>query len=368
MSTNTSVDVPASSETMIAYQIVPGLTEPQRKALPIPTPGPDEVLVKVLASGVCHSDVHLLEWSDGRPFTPFTHTLGHECAGTIVRLGSNVASDHTLSARLAVGTYAAVLATNACEKPDCDRCSRGLANVCFALPLYGLGGDGSWTQYIVARACTVVPVPGNDPKSARLSPAVVAAATDAVLTPWHALKRTAGVQPGQTVLIFGCGGLGMNAIQIAKNVLGAGVVIAVDVREESLSIVRKLGADYAIHPDGVKALLEEKGLKVDVAMDLVGKQSTLDGAVAAVRTGGTVVLIGLYGDALSVTPLAMTTKQLKLLGSFGGDYQDLEESLRAIAEGKVTPGVEERPMDQCREVLKDLAAGRIRTRVALVPN
>lgn len=85
-----------SSETMTAWRIAPGVKEPQRTTLPVPTPGPDEVLVKVLASGVCHSDVHLLRWSDSRPFSPNTHTLGHESAGTVVRLGSAVAADTAL--------------------------------------------------------------------------------------------------------------------------------------------------------------------------------------------------------------------------------------------------------------------------------
>lgn len=359
-----NVDVASSSETMVAYRIIPGLTEPQRTILPIPTPGPDEVLVKVLASGVCHSDVHLLDWSATRPFSQATHTLGHEGAGIVVRVGERVAQE---TQTLQVGTYVAVLTTNACGQPECTRCSRGFANVCFARPMLGIGADGSWAEYVVARASTVVPVPGNNPKSERLSPSVVAAATDAVMTPWHGLKRAAGVREGQTVLIFGCGGLGINAIQIAKNVLGAGVVIASDIREESLTIARSLGADYAIPPAALKGLLEEKGLEVDVAVDLVGKQVTLDSAVDVVRTGGVILLLGLGDDAVSVNPLAVTTKQLTISGSFGGDFHDLEECLHAIDEGKVVPEVENRPMDECAQVIKDLAAGRIRTRIALVP-
>lgn len=356
-----------SSDTMVAYRIVPGLTEPQRAILPIPTPGPDEVLVKVLASGVCHSDVHLLEWSENRPFAPITHTLGHEGAGIVVSLGERVASEPQSTRTLAVGTYVAVLTTNACERPECDRCSRGFANVCFAHPMLGISTDGSWAEYVVARASTVVPVPGNNPKSARLSPSVVAAATDAVLTPWHALKKAAGVQPGQTVLVFGCGGLGINAIQIAKNVLSAGVVIAVDLRQESLTIAQTHGADYAVPPDQLKGLLERESLGVDVAVDLVGKQATLDAAVDVVRAGGVVVLVGLGDDAVSVNPLAMTTKQLTIAASFGGNARELEECLHAIDEGKVVPEVEDRPMDECAQVVKDLAAGRFRSRIALVP-
>ncbi|KAI0823664.1 alcohol dehydogenase [Trametes gibbosa] len=352
---------------MVAYRIVPGLNVPQRTILPIPAPAPDEVLVKVLAAGVCHSDVHLLEWSTTHPFAPHAHTLGHEGAGIVVRLGERLAADPSSNPELAVGTFVAVLATNACEQPECDRCSRGFANVCFARPMLGLNTDGCWAEYVVARARTVVPVPGNDPRSVRLSAAVVAAATDAVTTPWHALTKAARVQPGQTLLILGCGGLGVNAVQIAKHVLGAGTVVASDVRKDSLDTARRAGADYAVLPSELNTLLTEKKLLLDVTVDLVGKQVTLDACVDLTRAGGTVLLIGLGDESVSVNPLVMTTKQLKMVGSFGGDSEDLVECLQAIKEGKVVPVVEERPMNECIQVLEDLAAGRVRSRIALIP-
>ncbi|KAI0675328.1 alcohol dehydogenase [Trametes maxima] len=352
---------------MIAYRLVPGHKEPQRETVPIPDPGPDEVLIKILAAGVCHSDVHLLEWAETRPFVPFAHTLGHEGAGIVVSQGENVVANPSIACRLAIGTYVAVLTTNACERAGCDQCRRGFQNVCFDPPMIGIGGDGCWAEYVVARASTVVPVPGNNPKDPRLSPAVVAVTTDAVMTPWHAMKRAAGIQPGQTVLILGCGGLGLNAIQVAKNVLGAGTVIASDVRKESLSLALQVGVDYAVAPGELKALLAEKGILIDVAVDLVGKQGTMDAAIGAVRTGATVLLVGLGADAVSISPLLATTKQLTIRGSFGGDYQDLEECLEAVAEGKVRPEVEEKSMEECGQVVQALARGGVRARVALIP-
>ncbi|KAI0358471.1 alcohol dehydogenase [Trametes cingulata] len=351
---------------MVAYRFVPGLKIPQREMVPIPVPGPDEVLVKVLASGVCHSDVHILDWSDTRPFVPYTHTLGHEGAGMVVRLGDNVASDTASSQRLSIGTYVAVLLTNACEEPGCSRCSRGLANVCFAHPMIGLGADGCWAEYVVASARTLVPVPGNNPKDSRLTPAVVAVTTDAVMTPWHALKRVAALQRGETALIFGCGGLGGNAIQIAK-LLGAGLVIASDIRQGALARARKAGADYAVPPEELKTLLAEKELAIDVVLDVVGTQTTVDAAIQIVRTGGTVLLLGIGDDAVTISPLVVATRQLTIRGSFGGDYQDLEECLEAVAEGRIVPEVDERSMDECECVVKELARGAIPARVVLIP-
>ncbi|KAI0630383.1 GroES-like protein [Trametes polyzona] len=355
---------------MVAYRFVPGLKEPQRQTVPVPTPGPDEVLVKVLAAGVCHSDVRILEKSDTQPFITYPSTLGHEGAGIIVRLGDRAASDITAgsSPRLAVGTYVAVLFTNACDGPvKCPRCSAGLANVCFSRPMVGLGVDGNWAEYVVARACTVVPVPGNDPTHPRLRPAVVAVATDAVLTPWHALQSVAEVRRGQTVLVIGCGGLGSNAIQIAKHALGAATVIASDVREDSLALARRLGADYAVPPAQLKALRDGERLTIDVVVDVVGIQATVDAAVELAKAGGKIVLVGLGHDTLTISPLDVGVKQLSILGTFGGDCRDLAECLSAIGEGKLTPEVVERPLDECVQVVKELAAGRIRARVALIP-
>ncbi|KAI0823665.1 GroES-like protein [Trametes gibbosa] len=365
MRPSTDAHDPPVPETMVAYRFVPGLNEPQRQIIPVPVPGPDEVLVKVLAAGVCHSDVRILHESTTRPHVPYTHTLGHEGAGTVVRLGESVKAHHP---HLSVGTYVAVLLTNACDTPKCRKCSNGLANICLARQLLGLGADGSWAEYVVARACTVVPVPGNDPKHPRLSPAVVAVATDAVLTPWHALKRVADLKPGQTVLIIGCGGLGTNAIQIAKHALGASTVIVSDVRQESLNLARKVGADYAAHPTELKALRDGKELSIDVAVDIVGIQATVDAAVNLVKPGGTVVLIGLEQQTVMVRPFTLGVKQLSIRGTFGGDYEDLEGCLRAIEGGKVIPEVENRHLEDCVQIVAELGAGRVRARVALIPS
>ncbi|KAI0775744.1 alcohol dehydogenase [Trametes elegans] len=352
---------------MVAYRFIPGNKQPQREVVPVPTPNPNEVLVKVLAAGVCHSDLHLLDWSDTRPFAPQAHTLGHEGAGIVVQLGSALAADPSSARRLAAGTYVAVLTTNPCEQPDCDACSRGYENVCWTWPMVGLGIDGCWAEYVAASASTVVPVPGNNPKDPRLSPGVVAVATDAVLTPWHALTRAAGLRKGQTVLILGCGGLGSNAIQIAKHALGAAVVVGSDVRLKSLELARSVGADYAVLPGELRALLAEKKLTVDVVMDLVGKQPTVDAAMELVRIGGTVLLVGLGADAVGISPLATTTRQLTVKGSFGGNCQSLAECLQMIAEGKIKPEVEGRPLYECVDVVQALAEGKIRSRVALIP-
>ncbi|KAI0663490.1 alcohol dehydogenase [Cubamyces menziesii] len=333
-STQPSDSSSGSPDMMTAYRFVPGSIEPKKELVPVPTPGPDEVLG----------------------------------AGIVVALGEKVAKDPETSRRLAFGTYVGVLTTNACESPECDACSRNLPNLCFRVPKLGIGRvDGCWAEYIKARASTVVPVPGNDPSDARLAPGTVAAATDAVLTPWHALTRVAEVKRGQNIVLFGCGGLGLNAVQIAKHVLGAGTVVASDIKPESLAAARKVGADFAVKPDEMKALLGEKKLLVDIVVDMVGVQSTVDIGIDILRPAGTLLLIGLGAERVEIPLLTAAMKQLAIRTTFGGDCRDLEECFDAIAEGKVKPEVEERPMDECGRVVHGLAKGEIRARVALVP-
>ncbi|KAL7281673.1 hypothetical protein ACG7TL_004990 [Trametes sanguinea] len=367
MSAPAQTDNSPLSGTMTAYRFVPGKTEPVRDTLPIPTPDADEVLVKILAAGVCHSDVHLFMLSPIKPFHPHTYTLGHEGAGTIVCLGEKVAADPTLSQRFALGTYVAINPVNACQSPKCDSCSRGLENACYTFPKVGLNMDGSWADYVKVRPNAIVPVPGNDPQSPRLLPGVVAAATDAVLTPWHAIMKTGGIKPEDTLLIVGCGGLGLNAIQIAKRVLGVRTVIASDIREDSLALARESGADHAAAPTALRALFKEQKVRPDVVLDLVGKQETLDLAIALLRIGGKIVWVGLGDGTVTFRPLALGQKQISIQPSFGGDNASLEECLAAIAEGKLTPSVEERPMSDCAAVLHGLEKGEIRARVALIP-
>ncbi|KAI9062872.1 alcohol dehydogenase [Trametes sanguinea] len=342
-------------------------TEPVRDSIPSPYPDADEVLVKVLAAGVCHSDVHLFMRSTTKPFHPHVYTLGHEGAGTIVSLGDKVAADPALSKRFALGTYVAINPVNACHSPQCDSCSRGFENACYTFPKVGLNMDGSWAEYVKVRPDAIVPVPENDPQNPRLQPGVVAAATDAVLTSWHAIMKTGAIKPDETLLIVGCGGLGLNAIQIAKRVLGVRTVIASDIREDSLVLARESGADHAAAPTALRALLKEQGVRPDVVLDLVGKQETLDLAIGLLRVGGRIVWVGLGDAAVSFRPLFLGQKQISIHPSLGGDNASLEDCLGAIAEGKLTPSVEERPMSECAAVLHGLEKGEIRARVALIP-
>lgn len=216
---------------------------------------------------------------------------------------------------------------------------------------------------MAVQASCVVPIPADQQT---LPPAVAAVATDAVLTPYHALKMS--VKEGDTVLCLGVGGLGLNAIEIAKNCCGASSVVACDTRESSLTQAADVGADHTIHPDDLLQYLSDKHITVDVAIDFVGVQRTWETCLAAIKHGGTVHSIGLAGPPLQISPLITMYKDPTVRFSLWGRKDELVEVLQAILDGKLKPMVELRPMSECVQVLKELHQGKLKNRVALVPD
>lgn len=203
--------------------------------------------------------------------------LGHEGCGTVVKLGSNVTD-------IEVGALYAVHSTNPCRNPDpnvCYACSKGRDTLCVhpSRSWLGLGVDGSWAEYLRCPAKALVKVPAG------VSPEVAAVATDAVLTPWHAVMTRGKLQKGETVLVIGLGGLGLNCVEVCK-FKGAGTIIATDVKTSALADAVKKGADHAVESAKLVEYVKEKGLNIDVVFDCVGLQATFDLGSACVASGG----------------------------------------------------------------------------------
>jgi len=351
----------SSTDTeMLAYRFRPKAAHPIEETIPIPTPSPDQVLIKILAAGVCHSDLNILVAGLAPPEWIYNFTMGHEGAGTIVSIGSEVDATHP---DLKVGTYVAIHGPNSCEQTTCIACGRGNDNLCRAIWSYGLGVDGAWAEFAVVRATCAIAIPGD---IVSIPPEVAAVSTDAVLTPYHALKSLK-VGPDQTVLVIGCGGLGHNAIQIAKNCFGVGKVIGCDIREIGLESATRSGADYVTKPDGLAALIEENKLVVDVVVDFVGNQQSLLTGIGTVRPAGIIHVIGLGAATLEVPLAGICFKELTVRSSFWGTKHELVEVLQHVADGKIKPEVETRPMNQAARVLQEMAEGTLKGRVALVP-
>lgn len=349
---------------MVAYRYVPSKLTPIIERVPIPIPAADEILIKVLAAGVCHSDVGVLTPGDCINATlplDLSFTLGHEGAGIIVGTGSSVLTSFP---ELKLGDYIAIWCGSACPGSSCTACAYGNHNLCSYNRLHGVGSDGTWAEYVVLHASCAVRVPGNP---ARISPAVVSAATDAILTPYHAIKTCCGVRAEHTVLCMGIGGLGLNGVAIAKKCLGVKCVIACDTRQTARAAALAAGADYVASPAQLAGLIEENRLVVDFAFDFVGVQATFDACFAAIRPGGTIHIVGLGAESLDYKPLVAIGKDLTLKTSFWGTRTELAEVLQAIANGLLQPTVTTRPMSECGQVLDDMRAGKLKARVALVP-
>ncbi len=308
-----------------------------------PEPGPGEAIVRVQAVGLCHSDLYLI---DGRWPTPSPLTLGHEGAGTVIATAPDVAE-------IRVGDLVAVHGANACRR--CPQCIRGRTNLCEREERMGLRVDGMFAEFARCKATSLI----RFPRGVSLEGAAIA--TDAVLTPYHALSGIGRLQNGERVAVFGLGGLGVHAVQLAK-ALGAAEVVGIDPdgrkREQAVAV----GATRVIE-DG-QSLASDR---VDLALDLVGDETTLLDAQHAVRNAGRIVVVGLAADTAQLVALRYGVQEVALLGAFWGTEEELRSCLDLLAEGAIRPVFETAPLDTVNEQIDRLRNGRIAGRVALVP-
>jgi threonine dehydrogenase-like Zn-dependent dehydrogenase len=290
--------------------------------VPIPEPGPLEVLVKVEACGICLSDVHLIDRSI--PAVLPDVTPGHEASGTIVRTGELVEGWNE-------GDRVVLMAGRTCMK--CARCRSGRLEQCLAPEIMGFMYDGAWAEYIVQPFYGLSAVPDG------VAMDQAAILSDAVATPYGALVDRAALRAGESVGLWGIGGLGTHAVQIAR-MLGAGLIVAVDPLESARKRALSLGADIAIDPttEDVPGVIfkETEGLGLDLALDLVGKNSVLQQAQWCLVRGGRLVMVGLSLDPLELGPgLLFGARTISLLGHIGYRKQHLDELVGLLARGRL---------------------------------
>ncbi|MBY0288557.1 MAG: zinc-binding dehydrogenase [Mycobacteriaceae bacterium] len=290
--------------------------------VPVPEPGPGEVLVKVAFCGICHSDLSLINgtFPAMRPVV----TQGHEASGTIAKLGPDVTG-------WAQGDRVVVAAGRPCTQ--CANCRRGDVTNCLAIQLMAFAYDGAWAEYTVAQAAGLTRVPDNVP----LEQAAILA--DAVSTPFGAVVRTGKVGIGESVGVWGVGGVGTHIVQLAR-LVGAAPVLAVDVKPAVLERAVELGADHAF--DARDERLSEKiaeltgGRKLDVAFDAVGLESTFEQALDNLTVGGRLVAVGMSAEPAcvgSTSMFALTQKQV--LGHLGYQNVDIETLATLVSLGRL---------------------------------
>jgi len=280
------------------------LTSPGRPVelhdVPVPDVGPRDVLVRVKAAGICHSDAH---YRAGRsPAYPLPLTLGHEVAGVVERVGGAV----TL---VRPGDRVALHYLIACA--DCWHCARGQEQFCRTGSMIGHFRDGGWAEYVAVPERNAVRLPDTVPFE---HGAVLMCSSSTAL---HALRkgRLAG---GETVAVFGVGGLGMSAVQLAR-ALGALDVLAVDLDADKLRLAGEYGA-IPVNPrdgDPVAAIRERTGGRgVDVALELIGLPLTMRQAVQALAVQGRAVVAGLADEPLALdTYRDLLGKEAELIGA-----------------------------------------------------
>ncbi len=272
--------------------------------VPRPEPGEDEVLVKVAACGVCHTDLHYID--HGVPtFKEPPMILGHEASGIIEEAGSRVSG-------WKAGDRVLIPAVLSCG--HCRYCREGRENICQEMVMLGNNIDGAYAEYVAVNAKDLVHLPEEVPLT---EGSIIA---DAVSTPFHAVKNRAKVQPGESVVVFGCGGVGINVVQIAAAV--GGMVIAVDIEESKLDLARKMGAVETINANEVERVSKAVrkiagGGGADLAIEVIGKAATMQEAFNCIKTGGRLCIVGYTNENISISAGRIMYREVSIIGSLG---------------------------------------------------
>ncbi|BDY00877.1 zinc-binding dehydrogenase [Cutibacterium avidum] len=298
------------TETMLAERFHAADRSITLEDIPIPHPGPGEVLIKVAYCGICHSDLSLI--SGAFPAQRPVVTQGHEASGTIVELGAGVTGWKE-------GDRVIPSAGRLCLK--CRKCRRGAFTDCLSVNLMAFVYDGAWAEYHLAQASGMTKIPDNVPMDQ------AALLADAVSTPYAAVVRTGKVHMGNAVAVWGVGGVGTHLVQLAK--LAGGVpVIAIDLNDAVLERAKRLGADHTLRSDDPELMqkIEDitNGRMIDVAFDAVGIKPTLRACVDSLDVDGKVVSVGLSSQNIDAGPfLDFNLHRKQVLGHLGYKSQDI---------------------------------------------
>lgn len=312
----------AGDRTMLAESFRAADHSISLEHIPVPQPGPGEVLLKVAYCGICHSDLSLISGA----FAPRADvvTQGHEVAGWIEQIGPGV---HGWE----IGTAVIPSAGRPCM--ECRNCRRGNFSDCMNLRLMAFDFDGGWAEYVVASATGLTRVPEGVPMDQ------AALLADAVSTPFAAVVRTAQVHLGNAVGVWGLGGVGTHILQLAR--LAGGVpLIAFDVDDAALERAKRLGADHAFRsddPDLFARVVEATGGRmIDVAFDAVGIPAVSEQAVRLLDVNGKLVTVGMSDKDLKIGTFADLALQRKqILGHLGYKVQDIAMLTELVAHGRL---------------------------------
>ncbi len=327
--------------------------------LDIPQPGPGEALVRVMACGLCGTDLKIA--AGMMPTVRLPHIPGHEVAGEVVEVGPNTGTAEATVAR--PGSRVIVYVYVSCG--SCEHCLSGHPNICTGVVRrVGVELPGGLAEYIKVPIANLFAFPDS------LSFESACVLTDAAVVAMHAVRDRARIQPWEDVAVVGAGGIGIHAVQICAR-LGARV-IAIDRRPERLSAAERLGAAGAVNgeaPDVVAEVGSISGGGVDAVIDTAGTPESVSLSLRLLRRGGRAVMVGYSTvNPASVDTYRMHANELTLLGTRHGTKQNLVESIRMAARGDLTAVVGKTlPLEAANEGLETLRQGRVVGRIVVTP-
>jgi propanol-preferring alcohol dehydrogenase len=334
--------------------------------VPIPEIGPEEVLIKVGAAGMCRTDYQLMDgYFRSALALEFPATPGHEIAGYVDRIGRSVPKSYGLSTGDLVVVY------GAWGDERCRQCLHGNQQICAHGRWAGFGAHGGYAEYVPVPAKHVLRVHGGD-----LTPEMLAPLTDAGMTPYRGLKKLAragALAPGRTLAVLGVGGLGAYAVQYAKLLGGGATVVALARTDAKLELARRHGADHAINtrdksPDEVKkelARLTGRG-EIDAAIDCVGAKGSVQLGFSLLATEGAYCSVGLVGNQIDIPLFPFVAREYTYYGSFWGNQEDLGEVLALAEQGAVKHEIHRVKFEQINDALIRLGKGDILGRAVIV--
>lgn len=352
---------------MLSYQVEIFGRPLARVLRETPQPQGTEVLLQVGSCGVCHSDVHLhdgfFDLGGGnridmtRPLA-LPRTLGHEVAGTVLAVGPAVSAADGVQ----VGDKRVVFPWIGCGQ--CSTCARGDEHLCAAPRALGINRDGGFASHLLVPHPRVLleydPLPEDEACTLACSG----------LTAYGALKKVGRQAAGDAVLVIGAGGVGLSGIRLARQVLGVAPIVA-EIDPGKWDMAREAGAAEVFDPTAEGAarnLVKATGGGVAAAVDFVGAASTFTFGMGALRKGGRLVCVGLFGGSAPVLPTIVSMKAIAIVGSYCGSLQELRELMAIARQGQLAAmPVSSRPLDEASQALDELRAGKIKGRAILRP-
>ena len=350
---------------MKSYQIEEWGGPLKLKERPTPTPDGREVLLRITAAGICHSDLHIqdgffdLGQGDKVDFAKLGAqlplTLGHEIAGVVEAVGPDVDG-------IEIGEAYIAFPWIGCRA--CGICQHEREQFCMTPKFLGARVDGGYSDHVI------VPDPQYLVRHDGIPAELACTYACAGLTAYSGLNKVSGLGENDSLLLIGAGGVGLSALHMAKELTSAKLVVA-DIDPEKRALAEAAGAHAVIdngREDAVAKILEVTGGGARAAIDFVGAVPTGKLGLAGLRKGGRLIVVGLYGGALPVSLPLMPVRSLTIQGSYVGTLDELKDLVSLGQAGKIPPiPLDPRPLDEAPRSLQDLRDGKVSGRVILTP-